>query len=501
MRLERFLFFAILALGTFLRLYRLPETMQFFGDQGRDALIARSILIDHDPAFIGPVTSVGNMYLGPFYYYFMVIPLYFSYPSPVGPAYAVAIVGCMTLALVYILGKEMVGKHAAFFAYFLYAISPIIVEYVRFSWNPNIVPLFSLLLLWSVFQTFQKKYWHWSWIGVYAAILFQLHYITLILIGAVGCIWLYQCLKIVWNREEKKKDFFIPTALAIGIFLLSLLPILLFDTRHDWLNTKAFLSFFLPKPGGEKHFYSFSDFSGIFVSYISLTGRLLIQSFTKSSLEIGQKILVFGLFCYFMARSFFMEKEKTEQRHAQLLLVFFFFLSVGVLSLYRSSVFDHYLGFLFPSSMLLLGVMTNNLWKNVFYRPLVVVLLVFFCIFSYKEYPGFFQLSGTVRELKEVAQTIKNNTDDGVVYNMLAYSPSKDLQALNIRYFLTTMGVKLAAQDDVDNFSQLIVIDEEKKNTPFDETQYIIVLWPNRKIFKEFLTPNGTKVYILRKDL
>ncbi|MBP9700599.1 hypothetical protein KBD71_04945, partial [Candidatus Woesebacteria bacterium] len=57
-----FLFF--LALGTFLRFYRLRSTMQFLGDQGRDALIARGILMDRDPAFIGPVTSVGNMYLG-----------------------------------------------------------------------------------------------------------------------------------------------------------------------------------------------------------------------------------------------------------------------------------------------------------------------------------------------------------------------------------------------------------------------------------------------------
>src|SRR5690606_24275698 len=85
------LMIAIVVVGAGLRLYNLPHTAQFLGDQGRDALIVSRIFKEGDLVFIGPVTSVGNMYLGPLYYYFMLPFLWLSYPSPLGPAYGVAI--------------------------------------------------------------------------------------------------------------------------------------------------------------------------------------------------------------------------------------------------------------------------------------------------------------------------------------------------------------------------------------------------------------------------
>src|SRR3989344_6479563 len=106
-------------IGGFLRLYNLSGTLQFLGDQGRDALILHRLLIKHDPVFIGPVTSVGNMYLGPAYYYLM-LPFYaLSYPSPMGAVYAIALLGTLTIPLIYLLGREMVGHRAAILASFI----------------------------------------------------------------------------------------------------------------------------------------------------------------------------------------------------------------------------------------------------------------------------------------------------------------------------------------------------------------------------------------------
>lgn len=66
--------------GSWLRLYRLSSTIMFQGDQGRDALIVAKMFKDFDLAFVGPVTSIGNMYLGPFYYYFM-LPFFANFLS------------------------------------------------------------------------------------------------------------------------------------------------------------------------------------------------------------------------------------------------------------------------------------------------------------------------------------------------------------------------------------------------------------------------------------
>ena len=63
--------FLLLLFGVFLRFWRLEGFVTFLGDQGRDAIVIRRILTgEHFPA-IGAPTSIGQVYLGPFYYYFI----------------------------------------------------------------------------------------------------------------------------------------------------------------------------------------------------------------------------------------------------------------------------------------------------------------------------------------------------------------------------------------------------------------------------------------------
>lgn len=491
----KILFFLILLIGTVLRLYRLPETMQFLGDQGRDALIARSILFDHDPAFIGPVTSVGNMYLGPFYYYFMVFPLMLSYPSPVGPSYAVAFIGILTLALIYIVGKDMIGKRGAMIAMGLYAISPIVIENVRFSWNPNIVPFFSLILLWSVWKTQAGKHSYWILVGLCSAILFQLHYIALIVVGLAGLMWIYTLIHLL-RSKKMEREFIKSTLVAIAIFIVSLVPLLLFDLRHDWLNLRAFLQFFQPSISSERHFRSFSDLTGIGESIISMSARVITEFFGIAAQSFGQKVVIIGIFVYFAIKVFF-HREKRERRRMHFLLFFFLSTSVLILSLYSSSVFDHYLGFILPIVFLCIGTILGTMSRSILLLPLVVLCIGAFTLTSMASYPGAVQMSGTIYQFDRTAKAIAPFLSEGQTYNLLSYAPSKDLQAMNYRYFLATLGKKAAHPDDWTSFERLVIIDEEHRDNPFDETQYVIKLWPNRTIVEHIQVPDGPDVYIL----
>lgn len=494
---EKIFFFSILLLGSFLRLYRLPETMQFLGDQGRDALIARGILMEKDPAFIGPVTSVGNMYLGPFYYYFMVLPLMVTYPSPVGPAYAVALVGIATLALIYILGKQMIGKSGAAFAMLLYAVSPVVIANVRFSWNPNIVPFFSLIAVWAVWKTWHKQYEYWTLIGLCCAILFQLHYIALILIGCIGLVWIVE-LASQLKAHKLEKEFLKHTGFAIGIFLVSLSPLLIFDTRHDWLNTRAFLRFFHPDIASESHFRKLSDVSGVVVALLSMGARVVGQYFAIVAETIGQKILLVTFFAYASIRTLF-HSEKKERLSARTLLMSFLIVSVVLLSLYSSSVFDHYLGFTFPIYFLVLGAILASFWRSIFFKPLVSVLVVLLVAVSLRNYPGTQVFGSTVYLFSRSSQQIAKRIPDGTSFNLLQYSPTKDLQAMNYRYFLTAEGKKPADPDDWTSFSRLYIIDEEHRQNPLDEEQYVIKIWPNRQIVDHFSIVDGPDVYVLER--
>src|SRR5690606_1860436 len=102
----------ILIVAAVVRYYNIHYTVIFQGDQGRDAEIVSRIFKHADLIAIGPTTSVGNLYLGPLYYYFVMPFLWLSYPSPFGPVYAMAAVGVAFVCLMFWWGRELLDERA-----------------------------------------------------------------------------------------------------------------------------------------------------------------------------------------------------------------------------------------------------------------------------------------------------------------------------------------------------------------------------------------------------
>src|SRR3989304_6200136 len=199
----------IILLAAFLRLYRISEYMTFLGDEGRDVIIVRRLLVNADPILIGPGTSIGNMYLGPLYYYFMAPWLFLFGLSPVGPAVGIAILGVATVFLIWHITREFFGQPAAWVASALYAVSPVVITYSKSSWNPNIMPFFALLciyLIWSVYakaSAGRGKFWLIIF-GVSFAFVLQSHYLGLLLLPTILLFWLLSLLKV---QHSLKREF------------------------------------------------------------------------------------------------------------------------------------------------------------------------------------------------------------------------------------------------------------------------------------------------------
>ena len=101
---EATLLIIILIIGAFLRLYRIDEYMTFLGDEGRDVIVVGRFLKEGDLMLVGPGTSIGNMYLGPLYYYMMAPALFLANYSPAGPAIQIALLGIATIFFVWFVG-------------------------------------------------------------------------------------------------------------------------------------------------------------------------------------------------------------------------------------------------------------------------------------------------------------------------------------------------------------------------------------------------------------
>src|SRR5579872_6112689 len=191
----------VLALASFLRLYRIGDYMTFLGDEGRDVLVVYDILHGHF-TLLGPTASVGGFFLGPIYYYFMTPFLWLFNYNPVGPAVMIALFGIATVWLVYFVGSKFFSPTAGLIAALLYTISPLVIAYSRSSWNPNPMPFFILSLLYFLYKGVEKRNWKWILAsGIFFGIAMQLHYLTTFVGVIVGLYILKGFAYDIWTKR------------------------------------------------------------------------------------------------------------------------------------------------------------------------------------------------------------------------------------------------------------------------------------------------------------
>jgi 4-amino-4-deoxy-L-arabinose transferase-like glycosyltransferase len=342
---QNWLLILILLVGAFMRLYKIDSYMTFLGDEGRDAIIVRNLLVHFDPILIGPGTSVGNMYLGPLYYYFMAPFLFLSNFSPVGPAVGVALLGLATIYLVYITGKDWFEKTAGLIAALFFAISPTVIVYSRSSWNPNIMPFFALLSVYAIWKVYKhkqslplrgKQYIYLILSAISFAFVLQSHYLGVLLLPVI---------LIYWFLSKVPKKY---TLVSISIFLFLMSPLLIFDIRHDWMNTKALYKFLTIR----EEVISVNPLNSVSRAY-PLFEQINSSMITAKTEPFGQ-IVSISIILFLILIPFSNKK------------IFILWLISGIigLGLYKQNVYDHYFGFMFPIPFLLIGFFWEKLYNS-----------------------------------------------------------------------------------------------------------------------------------------
>ncbi|MEO8581151.1 MAG: glycosyltransferase family 39 protein [Patescibacteria group bacterium] len=482
----------LLLAGGFLRVFRLNQTLQFLGDQGRDALTVRKVLIDHDPVFIGPVTSVGNMYLGPAYYYFMLPFLALTYPSPMGPVYAVAILGTITIYLIFRCGRELVGEKAALIATVLYTFGWTFIVQSRFSWNPNPAPFVSILMIWATYRAWTRSSRYWILVSFCFSLLLQLHYMTLLSLPAAGIFWL-ATLYDYWKKQPKKlKLFFFHTLLAILLFLLSLTPLILFDFKHDFLNAKAFYNITFGKEDQVR------NQTQILRTLEETMGRSRHILFEVTTNQIGwlNLIMVLGTFGCLML----LLKKKSKFSKGQLVITTWLVIGIVGTSLYKSSVFDHYIAYLYPVTCLIIGMVLTYCWQQKWLKLIVPAFLLWFFCVNLMKY-DFKRISWTVQDIENYSKHVLDYVSEGDSYSLVGINSYHDIYAMNYRYYLTAWGKPPLDTQDVNSAKQLLIVNEnyEPINEILDLPIYEIVIFPEKSKRQVFTFPSAPDLIILHR--
>lgn len=385
--------FIILCVAAYLRLYMISGYMTFLGDEGRDVLVVMHMIVNHKFTLLGPTASVGGFFLGPVYYYFILPFLWAWKLSPVGPAVMVALFGIATVYLVFQVGKEFVSPLAGIIAASLYALSPLVIAYSRSSWNPNLVPFFSLLLIYLIYK---QKY---IFAGIVLGIGLQLHYLFLFMFVVVG-LWM------VITREWKNTIF-----IFLG-FLIGYSPFLAFEVRHGFPNTQSIIRFVT---AGKDTGIAPGFFTTIDEVVFRLFGRLLYRlpdGALWTSLPPWQLSLWFiGIrTTIYISLVFFVLLVARRIPFAQLLLVWFSTV-ILLFGFYQKSIYDYYFGILFTFPFLAIGVLLFAVWKTKYGKIVVLLIWGFLLFFNWQGRPFQYPPNNQLAQARRIAQTALSHTD------------------------------------------------------------------------------------------
>ena len=459
---------ALLILAAYLRLYHISGYMTFLGDEGRDVLVVKRMIVDHKFTLLGPTASVGGFFLGPIYYYFMAPFLWLWRMDPTGPAVMVALFGIATVFLVYKLGKELFGTVAGLAAAALYATSPLVIAYSRSSWNPNLVPFFATLLFYLLYRTVAQRQWRFLFfIGIVFGIGLQLHYLFTFLFITSG-IWFF-----LFGREKKYLPYY---ALAVGGFILGYAPFLLFELRHGFPNTRSILGFLLA--GKETGFSPLGFVETVRDVSFRLFGRLVFrlpQPEVWKTLPATQQIFWWIASRGTLVASALILYKKIrygtlQGRQSSFLLVIWLTTVIFLFGFYRRGIYDYYFGIVFALPFLLFGLILSHFARGKVLKFLAIALFSAACWFNWQGRPFLYGPNNQLLQARHIAQVAYEKTG-GKLFNFALVAPLNSDHVY--RYFFEIWGNSPVTIENVANdpqrktvTDQLIVICEEANCQP-----------------------------------
>lgn len=223
----------------FLRTYHFHDFLQFNPDQARDAMIVNDIVEGKTPLpLLGSIAGGTHFHLGPIFYYFGSLSAFFFGNYPPQIAFVDLFFSLLTLPFFFFFLSQYFTQRIALALSMLMGVSVFFVNISRFSWNPNSIPFFTLLFLFSLLSMMhntqsEKKYLWPILVGISMGIGVQLHTFLLFIMPVT----VLSIIAVQYVRKEKIASH------IVFIFVFSLLlniPQIMSEFQTGGENVKQF---------------------------------------------------------------------------------------------------------------------------------------------------------------------------------------------------------------------------------------------------------------------
>jgi len=398
-------------ISLFLRSFLLSHYISFHQDQVRDLFYIKDYFEKGKLILLGPKASVGDFFLPPFWYYLMSFSYIFS-KSPLSPAFLTAVIGSITTIIVYLFTSKFFSKNLAFITALLYAVSPLSIEYSRFAWNPNPIPLFIILTFYFLYRFLIDKDEKSFYLGLITSNLaFQLHYQGLV-------IFIFYFLFLLLNKKINLKRFF--NYIVINLLLVS--PFIIYEIQNNFKNSLGIINFLVKTQTDVKlKLFGIPFFTRFIVfDFSAFLSRVL---FFKNQI-LGYLSLLIMSISLFISIIKLNKLKKPFQT-----IVYFLIFSFIMLFFYKNSLIDFYLLFLIPIIVIYFVLIFNKLLGE------KITLLFFFIIILINliKSPAFGEYDKTYLWLEKAVNTVTKEKNYCLSYNIF---PQNFIES-KFRYMIT----------------------------------------------------------------
>jgi hypothetical protein len=230
------IFLLILLAAIFVRFYNFEDRIVFGPEQAMSLSVSARYLSEKfsllGQPYFRETSQAHTLFSGAWFNYSLILLQIFLNYDPIKITYYFSLLNLVNGILLYFLLLKISNKFAANIATFLFLFNSTMIYHSFFIWNYNYLPTVMIITLYLLFQ--EKKNNSVILLGLLSGVGFSLQYLYL-LPGII--IFLYLLLK----SKTKLKTFF----QYFSGFIVGNLPLVLFDLRHNFYQTKTLVLFFL----------------------------------------------------------------------------------------------------------------------------------------------------------------------------------------------------------------------------------------------------------------
>ena len=163
----------VLTAAILIRIYYLSSYSFFFPqDMGRDLLWAKDISFYFEPTLIGPAASIWGVYFGPFWFYFLSVPLKIFGGHPISAVYATQLTIILSGGFAFSLFKKL-NRSFAFFLTVIILFNSLLISLSTFAFHANVLPILTLFAIFFFYKAVTKNLFNLIIVTFFVSIMFH----------------------------------------------------------------------------------------------------------------------------------------------------------------------------------------------------------------------------------------------------------------------------------------------------------------------------------------